>query len=126
MLFPRPGAVVVRAAAESTNAPKSNVDDTASSAALDEGGVPEDSDADPDVDVLAIRPQGLLSDEKENGQRREKNADRPWAKNVRCDHLRRLKKKTGYPPVVMSVPLGGCIGVFASISKIVRKIFVRV
>jgi len=111
--FPRPNAAVARAAAESINAPKANVDDAASYAALDEGGVPEDSDADPEVDALAIRPQGLLLGEKENGQTKDKNADRPWVKNVRCDHLRRLKKKPGYPRVAVCVPFWRCTGVFA-------------
>lgn len=87
--------------------------------------MPEDSDADPEVDALAIRPQGLLSGEKEDGQTRDENSDRPWVKNVRCHHLRRLKKKPGYPPVAMSLPLGWCIGVFASIETKNRQIHIQ-
>ena len=43
----------------------------------------EDSDADPDTDVLAGGSSGLLSGNKESGQDDYKNADRPWVKDVR-------------------------------------------
>lgn len=83
--FPRPNAAVARAAAEGINAPKANVEDAASSSVVDEGGLPEDSDADPEADALTIRQQGLLSGMKEDGQTNDKSADRPWVKNVRYD-----------------------------------------
>lgn len=83
LLSTRPNAAVASAAAEGIDAPKANVDDAASSSAVAEEGVPEDSDADPEADALAIGHQGLLSGSMEDGATKDKNADRPWIKNVR-------------------------------------------
>lgn len=73
------------------NAPKAHGDDAAIASAV-EGGLPEDSDADPEADALAIGRQGLLSSSKEDGQAKEKNDDRPWVKNVRNAYSYRLKE----------------------------------
>lgn len=47
--------------------------------------MPEDSDADPEADALAIGQQGLLSDSMDDGAMKDKKADRPWLKNVRTN-----------------------------------------
>lgn len=71
-------------AAEGVDPSKTNNDASADpSPKAPEGGVPEDSDADPDADVLAAGSSGLLSGKKEIGQEDYKSADRPWVKNVR-------------------------------------------
>lgn len=79
----RPHAAVASATAEGTDAPKANIDNPASSSAAAEEGVPEDSDADPEADALTFGQQGLLSGSMEDGIAIDKNADRPWKKNVR-------------------------------------------
>lgn len=74
-------------AAEGADAPKANIDDGAVDKTKEEGGTPEDSDADPDADVLGVTPQGLSSTKEEGGAKENKGADRPWTKNVR-EHIR--------------------------------------
>lgn len=72
-------------AVEGVDPSKTNSDASAGpSPQTPEGGVPEDSDADPDADVLSAGSSGLLSGKKEIGQEDYKSADRPWVKNVRC------------------------------------------
>lgn len=91
----RPNAAVASAAAEGMDAPKANVDDAGSSSVVAEQGVPEDSDADPEADALVIGQQGLLSGSTEDGATKDKNADRPWIKNVRKNRCCcREKEKT--------------------------------
>lgn len=77
----RPAAVAI-SAAEGADAPKANIDDGAVEVPKEEGGTPEDSDADPDADVLVATPQGLSS-AKEGEAKEIKGAERPWTKNVR-------------------------------------------
>lgn len=70
-------------AAEGADPSKANSDASAESSKTPQGGVPEDSDADPDADALAVGSSGLLSGNKEIGQGDCNSADRPWVKNVR-------------------------------------------
>lgn len=84
----RPNAAVASATAEGVDAPKANVDDAARSSAAAEEGAPEDSDADPEADALAVGQQGLLSGSIQDGAAKDKSEDRPWIKNVRCIHVK--------------------------------------
>lgn len=74
--------VAATSAAEGVDQSKANNDASADPPKATAGGAPEDSDADPDVDVLAVGPLGLSSGNKEIGQEDYKGADRPWVKNV--------------------------------------------
>ncbi|CAM9178110.1 unnamed protein product, partial [Ectocarpus sp. 13 AM-2016] len=92
----RPNAAVASAATsgaarEGPDAPKANVGDPsdpseAAEAAAAEGPAPEDSDADPEADVLGAAWQqvgGLSSAiNGESGRAEDKNVDRPWVKNM--------------------------------------------
>lgn len=82
----RPNAAIASATVEGIDAPKANVDDAASSSAVPEECAPEDSDADPEADALAVGQQGLLSSSMKDGALKDKSADRPWIKNVRNSH----------------------------------------
>lgn len=78
----RPAAPLLRAA-ESPDAPSAELDGANGMPTEAGGALPEDSDADPDADVLGLLAQGLLSTRKVDGQEENKEIDRPWTKNVR-------------------------------------------
>lgn len=98
----RPNASVANAAAEGIDSTRVIVDDAASSSAVAEEVVPEDSDADPEADALAIGRQGLLSGIMEDGATNDKNADRPWIKNVGNNHcyMKQLKLSEDFFPAL--------------------------
>lgn len=78
----RPAAVATNVA-KGADAPKANEEDPSNPTATTQRAVPEDSDADPEADVLVVVHQELASMKKEPGQGNSKDVDRPWAKNVR-------------------------------------------
>lgn len=80
-VFRRP-AIVVVIAGEGAPDPAANDENAIGTQLPVEGGEPEDSDADPEADVLAIFPE-VSSGKKQGEEMESKGADRPWAKNVR-------------------------------------------
>lgn len=75
---------VAATAGEGAAEPYANGEDPNGALPKAEGGVPEDSDADPEADVLVVVPAGQLG--KHEGDNEDtRGVKRPWAKNVRSE-----------------------------------------